>query len=290
MLKCYIVNFRCFRLQRVSALLLGLFFFCPFLWAAQDAIVVADRAIIFSDKDMTSPVGFVQRGKKIRVGEIPRNKAQVYPVVVSGRIAYIRVVDVTTEKGSLDAPTLSAERFRQITDTKLESRFVFSYYSFLTSVNLSHNNGKLKQNDPLLWHGLSARGETLTAKWLDLGVTINYMGADDTNEHFRVLETGLTAALRLYNGKIFLARLETQICAIPFSSYELDGQFRVKSYGFSGGGGLNLTWLLSEHWGVQTHGGLFYTRLLSFDTPDPYTDFAATFVGGRFGLGANYTY
>jgi hypothetical protein len=290
MLKFSTLKFQYLPFQRALFLILSLFFVCPLLWASQDAIVVNDRAIIYSDKEMTSPIGFVQRGKKLKVGDIPRNKAQVYPVVVSGKIAYIRVLDVTTEKESMDATTLSAERFRKITDKKFDSKVAFSYYSFLSTVNLSRKNGSLKDSDSLFWHGLSLRGEALAVKRLDFGVIINYMGTDESREHFRVLETGLTAAVRLYDGKIFLARLETQISAIPFSSYELDGQFRVKSFGFSGGGGLNLTWLFNNHWGIQTYGGLFYTRLMAFDTPDPYTDFSANFMGGRFGLGVNYIY
>ncbi len=97
---------------RVTIPLLFIFLIhCPQVWAAQEAIVIADRAVIYADKTMSSPVGYILRGKKVTIGEIPRNKARLYPIVVSGRVAYIRVTDVSTEIDNLDTNRLVAERF-----------------------------------------------------------------------------------------------------------------------------------------------------------------------------------
>lgn len=291
MVKSHTLKFQSFPSLREFLLIFLLLIFCPLLWASQDAMVIVDKALIYSDKEMTSPIGYVIRGKKLKVGDIARNKAQVYPIVVSGKIAYIRVLDVTTERESMDSTRLTAERFQKATkDAIPESKFVVSYYSFLSTVDISRSNGELQSNDPVSWHGLSMKGEALVLKRADIGLFVNYMGTDEGEEHFRVLETGISAALRMIDHKKFLARVEAQVMAIPFSSYELGGEFRVRSFGFSTGGGLNLTYLFNKHWGVEAYGGAYYTRLLAFDVPDPYTDFSATFVGGRFGIGLNYTY
>ena len=85
------------RLPLISALFFSLIF-CQNLWAIQDALVIAEQAVIYADEQMSAPVGFVRKGKKIKVGDIPRNRAQVYPIIVSGKIAYIRVIDVNTQK------------------------------------------------------------------------------------------------------------------------------------------------------------------------------------------------
>src|SRR5687768_7328928 len=90
------------RLKLGLALIISLFV-CPVLWASQEAIVTADQAVIYADEQMKSPLGYVKRGKKIKVGEVARNRAQVYPIIVSGKIGYIRVLDVSTERDALDS-------------------------------------------------------------------------------------------------------------------------------------------------------------------------------------------
>lgn len=272
-------------------LLFLLFFFCPKLWASQDAMVVADRAIIYSDREMTSPVGYVSRGKKLVVGEIPRNKAQVYPIVVSGKVAYIRVLDVTTEKESMDSTRLVAERFQKNTDKVYKSKFVLGYYAFSSQVSLNNENSTdLLDGDAVLWHGISLKGEVLVKESFDFQVITNFMAMSEGQEKFRVLEFGLGAAYRLVDRRKFLLRIEAQGLGVPFSSYEVGSDFRLTSYGYTVGGGLNMTYLFDQHWGFEAFGGLYYTKLLGYDTPEPYKDVSPSFAGNRFGLGVNYTY
>lgn len=277
---------------RLSALYLSLmvFLICQPAWAAQEAMVIVDRAVIYSDREMTSPIGYISRGKKLMVGEIPRNKAQVFPVVVSGKVAYIRTRDVTTEKESMDASRLTAERFKNVTEKDLESKFVLSYYSFGSQLSLSHQNGELAEGDALLWHGISFKGEALVTKNFDFQILANYMLASSGEEEFNVFEFGAGGAYRLINHRRFLLRLEGQAMVIPWSTYELGTLFRVRSFGLTLGGGLNATYLWNKNWGVEAFGGAYYTKLMEFDAPEPYQAFSASFVGGRFGVGINYTY
>jgi hypothetical protein len=272
-------------------LLFLLFFFCPKLWASQDAMVITDRAMIYSDRDMTSPIGYVKRGKKLVVGEIPRNKAQVYPIVVSGKVAYIRVLDVTTEKESMDSTRLVAERFQKNTDKIYKSKFVLGYFAFSSQANLNaENTTDLLDKDALLWHGLSIKGEVLLKDSFDFQVIANFMATSEGQEKYRVIEFGLGAAYRLIDSRKFILRLEGQGYGIPFSSYEIGSDFRLTSYGYTVGGGLNMTYLFDRHWGFEASGGVYYTKLLGYDTPAPYEDVSPSFVGNRFGLGVNYTY
>ncbi len=268
-----------------------LFFFCPKLWAAQDAMVVADRAIIYSDREMTSPVGYVSRGKKLVVGEIPRNKAQVYPIVVSGKVGYVRVQDVTTERESMDSTRLVAERFQKNTDTVYKSKFVLGYFAFSSQANLNNSNTTdLVDKDAILWHGLSLKGEVLLKNSFDFQIISNFMAMSEGQEKYRVIEFGFGAAYRVIDSRKFLLRLEAQGYGIPFSSYEIGSDFRLTSYGYTAGGGLNMTYLFDQHWGLEASGGVYYTKLMGYDTPAPYKDVSPSFVGNRFGLGVNYTY
>lgn len=290
MVKVHTLKIQRFPSRQLFCLISSLLFWCPLLWASQDAIVIAERAVVYSDREMTSPIGYISRGKKIVVGDIARNKAQVYPILVSGKVAYIRVLDLSTEKESADATRLTAERFQKSTNVVRETKVVTSYYSFLSQITQSQKNAEISNGDSLFWHGLSVKGEVLVKSRLDIQVLANYMGTSYKEESYRVFELGLGSALRLIDQRRFLARLEGQALGVPFSTYEIGNDFRVKSFGYSVGGGLNLTWFFDKYWALEASGGAYYTKLFAFDTPDPYTDFSASFVGGRFGLGLNYTF
>jgi hypothetical protein len=75
------------------------------LFAAQRAVVKSSRAIIYSDKQLLSPLGYVKNGKVLLVGEVPRKSGTILPVVISagkkkgtGQIGYIKISDITLEK------------------------------------------------------------------------------------------------------------------------------------------------------------------------------------------------
>lgn len=265
-------------------------FYCPKIWASQEAMVLADRAVIYSDKEMTSPIGYVSRGKKIKVGDIPRNRAQVYPIAVSGKVAFIRVIDVTTEKESMDSGRLTAERFQKSTQKTYHSRLSLSYYSFNSQISLDKSNSQLADGDAIQWNGVSAKGEANLWKSWDLQILVNFMQAKQEDETFRVVELGVGGAYRMIDTKRFLLRLEGQLLGIPFSSYALGEDFRVNGYGFTTGGAVNGTWFFNENWGLEGFLGLYYTKTFGYDAPEPYSTIEPSFVGTRIGLGLGYTY
>ena len=61
---------------------------------AQDAVIRVRQAIVYADTDLSSPIGYIRKDRKIRVGEKARRKGTIYPVIVSGRIAWIMAQDL----------------------------------------------------------------------------------------------------------------------------------------------------------------------------------------------------
>ena len=290
MVRLYTLKFQRFSVGKVIYLLFLVCFLCPELWASQDAIVVVDQAVIYSDREMTSPLGYVRKGKKLTIGEIPRNKAQVYPIVVSGKVGYIRVLDVTTERETMDSPRLVAERFQENTLRKYKTKYVLSYFNYSSQISLDKDNGGIVNKNVLNWNGVSLKGEVLFGKRWDLQIIGNYMQTTKERESFRAFELGAGAAYRLMNFRSFLLRLEAQALAIPFSNYELSGKFRVNGYGASAGAGVNGTLLFDEHWGLEAYAGVYYTKMFGFETPNAYENASPAFYGNRIGLGVNYSY
>lgn len=75
----------------MSRILLILFFFPSLVFAYQVAFIKESRALIFADQDLKVPIGYLSKGKKIRVGEVKRNSGQALPMILSGKIVYIKV-------------------------------------------------------------------------------------------------------------------------------------------------------------------------------------------------------
>ncbi len=267
----------------------SLFFFCPDLLAAQDAIVTAERAVIYSDREMKSPIGFVRKGRKVNVGEIPRNNAQVYPIVVSGKIAYIRVLDLTTEKESVDADRLVAERFRKVAIEVKKQKIVGSYFRFSSTASMDQHNDELKSGGSVSWNGISLKGEVLLKNSWDIQVMGTYMVADTGKEHFAVTEIGAGVAFRLLDTKRFLLRGEGQFLGIPFSSYEFEDDFLKRSYGYTIGAGISGSYWLSSSWAIESSLGYYRTHLLKFKSPEPYKEISPVFSGARLSIGLNYS-
>jgi len=276
-------------------------FFCPFLWAAQDAIVIAEKAIIYADKTMTSPVGYIQKGKRVTIGEVPRNKARIYPIIVSGKVAYIRVIDVSTEMESLDTNRLVAERFIRAARPKVEGHYSASFFTFPSQVSLASSPDELDNNDPFVWNGFQVKGmvKNRANRW-DLGVVFGYAEGKENIETFRMIELGGEFSSRIYSGERFIFRWQNQLMGVPFATYSLGSAARVNGYGLSAGTGLNANWILGNKFGLEAYGGFYYTKLFGFDLPDPrnaqsnikYPDLrlSPSFVGTRLGVGVTYLY
>lgn len=276
-------------LPRIFAILMVMFHVQD-LWAVQDAMVMVDSAVVFADEQMSSPVGYIRKGRKIKVGDVARNRAQVYPIIVSGKVAYIRVLDVTTEKESVEATNLVAERFQRLTEKKIKSNYTASYFTYSSQVTLQNQNDQLQDKDPVNWQGVSAKGGAeIIVPW-DLDIMLNYLSSEVSNEAFRMVEFGFGVANRILDLKRFHVRVLGQLMAVPFASYEIKEEFRVNSYGYSAGAGMSASYRMGKTWGLEAYGGLYYTRLMTFEVPQPYNQVAPAFAGTRLGIGLNYQF
>jgi hypothetical protein len=284
-------------LVKIPFLLLCLLF-CPEVWAAQEAIVIADKALIYSDRTMSAPVGYVVRGRKVTIGEIPRNKARLFPIIVSGKIAYIRAIDVNTEIDSLDSNRLVAERFLRAAKSKARVNYGFSVFTFPSQITLNRSVDELKDKDAFVFNGFHVRGVTRTTGNWDLGFALGYAEGRENIESFRMVEIGPEFAYRIYTGDSFVFRWQNQVFGVPFATYALGSKARVNGYGFSAGTGVNANWTFGKRFGLEAYGGIYYTKLFGFDLPDPANAGTTrnlpdvrlnpSFVGTRIGAGITY--
>lgn len=259
--------------------------------ASQTAIVVSPKAIIYADQQMSAPVGYVSRGKKIRVGNIPRNKAQVYPVIVAGKVAYIKVSDVSTEMVSLDSQKLVAERFRErSTKSQTKNFYTLSYMQYNSQISFKDEPGEIKNNDTVGFSGVNIRGGRLFSPRWDFQLSLNYIRSGNSDERFSFVEFGPSFGLRIIESKRFIFKWVSDLWGIPWGNYELGNLFRINGYGFSAGTGLTANYRFGEHVGLSLGFGYHYTQIFGLDLPSPYEKIRPSFTGARALAGISYYY
>ncbi len=64
-------------------------------YAYRYAISKSRQTIVYADVELTAPIGFIRSGRKLKVGDNSLKKGTIVPLVVSGKIAYIKADDIT---------------------------------------------------------------------------------------------------------------------------------------------------------------------------------------------------
>lgn len=269
------------------ALILLLLIHSSVALAAQKAIVIAEKAIVYADQQMTSPLGYIARGKKIRIGDIARNKGQVYPTLVSGKVGYIKVSDVSTETKSVNGELL-AERFVRNAEMKPANFFTASLLHFRSNINLQNDSAQIKNKDPINWNGVGIEGGVDISPRADTKVIFNFLQAQKGDERLRSVELGLGIGWKLINQNRFLLEWEFNGLLNPYTQYQVGSLFRVNGYGYGAGTGLLAHFKTGRNWGLNVRGGYYYTKLMGLDLPGAYPDIEPSFTGLRLGVGVSY--
>ncbi len=258
-------------------------------WAIQKGIVMPEKAYIYADPERTSPIGYVRRGKKLKLSSIAKNKGSVYATVVSGKVAYIAVTDVNTELEDLDSERLVAERFQKVATKKITSGYSLGVFSYSSVLSQTNSSGPTKNNESVNWIGASLKGEIVVAPRFDVLVLVQGMQAKNAEiETWRSFSVGVGAAYRLVNFDKFQVRMIGDVQAIPFSTYELIDMFRIRGYGASVAGGMDTMIKFSQHWAIEFSALYQYMKLSGFNPPEGQVYDSPSYMGVK--LGGNISY
>ncbi|MCO4792597.1 MAG: hypothetical protein KC493_02705 [Bacteriovoracaceae bacterium] len=93
------------------------------VYASKPAVVVSTRAVIYADQELKSPIGFVSAGRKVIVGDVPRKNGEILPIIVIGRVAWIKVRDLALNTEDLKNITTSRFKVSQDQFEKNKDKF-----------------------------------------------------------------------------------------------------------------------------------------------------------------------
>ncbi len=107
-------------LKKLNALILGCIFLfvTPIMAVAEStsdllvgthlARVIIPRAVVYSDENMNSPLGYISNDRLITVGNPRKKNPDLVPLIVYGRLAFIEAKSIHFENESIE--TLNAKR------------------------------------------------------------------------------------------------------------------------------------------------------------------------------------
>lgn len=257
---------------------------CPLAGAAQEAVIIADQAVIYSTMEMTGPLGYISRGKRVQVGEIPRHQAQLYPIIISGRVAYIQGKDLSFKLDGVE--TLSSSRFYDFNQKTNHTHYSLGFINF-SSQYKSPLTG-LEQE--LTWYGFQLKGEVVDQSRWGLQLFTSGMWSDVGEEQYRSLELAVGASYLILELNRFKVNVFAQMLGIPFASYAVGSKFRVNGAGYGLGLGSSARWDIARKWGVEASLGIYQMSLSGFDAPEGFTSPAPSFSGARSVLSAYYRF
>jgi hypothetical protein len=262
------------------------------VWAARDAVVISEKAIIWADAQRSAPLGYARRGKVLRVGDKERSKGQVITVIVSGKLAYISSEDV-----ALDDDVKAKEVDRETTRFKEATKALFSktvHFSAAQFTALESKDTKAdRPGDTWNFQGGQLKGVAQKADSL-IGVAFlfDYLYGQQTiegqDETFRIFDFGIGPTLALLNFERLKLRLELLFVAVPWMQYEAPPLFILNGYGAGGAAQASLMFFPGENWGFELAGGVKAIKIFNIkrgQSNDAFEDFAPLFVGAQLSAG-----
>lgn len=235
--------------------------------AATWAIVKSEKAVIYSDIQMTSIIGYLKKGKKIRVGEVPKNKARLLPVIISKKVAYIQVKDINTghEVDSLRSVT---ERVQEKMHGKKSINRVAiiagTYYASLSEDNFDSSLGS-----DLLFINWGIRGyytNIQTRKGLRVSLQVNKATKNDATISYTALP--ISFKFKGYNTKKYDFNLFFGGVIIPYSEFKLGNDFKITGQGLGAEVGGELRFSISKNYSIHLDGNFQAIKLLNMDLPE----------------------
>lgn len=264
---------------------LGLCFSLPAL-ASVEATVVVEKAIIWADVKRSAPLGYVLKDKKVTVGEVPRNKNQVVPIAVSGRIGYISLDDISFDNKSVPTER-EYTRFKEMTEKRDGAVYSFT----MTGLNATESKDTAASRPGDNWNflGGTIKGDVPTpTSRVGVVVALDYLYAQNRPETFRMVGVSLGLSWHIIKSRWFILKVEGMGTAIPYAQYESNPLFTLNGYGFGGMAQGVANIFFGEHWALEGSAGPQLIRLYGIDRPEPFKDFDPQFTGLRWSVGLAY--
>jgi hypothetical protein len=284
--------------MRLILLILLTHFLCIFpavVNAAQWATVTADKAVIYSDQDRNSAIGYVSRGKKVRIGEVARNGGSVYPIVVNGRIAWIAEDDIQTSQRLADLESTSS-RIKRRRNKVLKDYAVVSFVNTITNTFTTSNALTLKDRQRN-FVGINVKKNFFKTIDDRFFVRANFEYLTSTQKFEGIMESvdlltfQFEGVLKIFKAAKMNWNAYVGANVIPLATFELQDYFVTRGFGGGFSGGSDFSFYLKDNLALTAEINVHYDYLLGMSVPEPIDeDFNFSMFGVKTLFGITYLY
>ena len=257
--------------------------------ASQEAEILVDQAVIYSDPQLLSPIGRVSRGKRILIGDKKRNSGKTYSTVVNGRVAYIRVHDVQTMTQIVDEENTLEKIKRKMQafySRKIEFR---GFYHSSTITNTAEEDSESESNKNFTGGGI--RGHVLSRSSRTMyRLSLDYMAFSEDGSEIRIYNMDLEAAFALILFQKSRVNIYAGLRLVPHAQIATS-LFTKNGYGGGAAVGLEFAIGVADRTTIHIDGSYQYILLTGFNIPDEVDlDFKPSIHGPRASLGISYAF
>ncbi len=264
------------------------------VFAAKWATVTSKKAIIYADREMTSSIGYIKKGKRVRVGEKTRRGGKLLPIVVRKKIAYIKVSDINSSV-KLTQLESASQRIKDVQIKSDETRIsaFYSGYASLISIKQSESFANDTYEDSLFYfNGFGVRGY-LSKSNSKKTWRMSLESASTLTEKNKISFIALTPEISFdfieFTNYSFRGYIGLPI--VPFAQYSYDGLFTVNGYGLGASAGAEMEFKLKNSFGLHFDAGYQFLKLFYRLPSDAGIDeFNPVFNGARFSAAISYAY
>lgn len=252
------------------------------------AIVKNKRSIIYSDHLRTSPIGYVRKGRKVRVGSVSRSKGRVLPIVVSGKIAYISVKDLFVLDGS---EVLLPKGHDSIVGLEIRKRkFVFGADFFVSNFTQGqYSIGQVEEKTVSLT-GFTFKKEKKKKSGRFKRYGLEMLSFSNDAEKLQIPSLVHDWVNTIYENGRFKVRSVIGIGFSPYAIYRVEPYFALNGFSAHTDLGLESVVYLFERYSLILKSTFRAQQLLDFNLPSPFAEFSPLISGGVISASFAYSY
>jgi hypothetical protein len=272
------------------------FIFISSSLAAQWATVTAQKAIIYSDLEMKSPIGFFIKDKKIRIADKTRSGGRLFPTVIRKRIVYIKVDDIVIGE-KLQLLESASKRIKDVQTKENEKRVSLFYNGYASFMSLDKENPFSKESSEgtlFYYNGFGVKGYLSnygSKKTWRVSVESSST-ATELNE-FSVISLIPEISYDILKFDNYAFRIFAGVILSPFVQYSYDDLFTVNGYGAGISTGAEMELKFKKSFGFHVDAGYRVQKYFLELPQGPSSDedkFNPLFNGVSFSASISYGY
>ncbi len=270
--------------------LLGLLYGINCFADPQWAIVMNSKAVIYADPYRTSPIGFVPKGKKFKVGNVPRNDGSMLPLIVSGRIAYIALDDISVAHDQFLLELPSERYVKTKSRRKLYEKDVsFNLHNFSSNLKSGQYDANEEEKNTASFMGLTVQGMVNIQPDWALGTSFSYEMASEGSQSLSALFINLDSVYKFFNRYTYYLGHIVSVGFSPYSRLSVDDKFKLTGQALQAGTGFEFGYLFGD---TAFKIGTSYKlqAYTNFNVPSGLEEFRPAIHGVMFYTGLAFNY